>query len=69
MNWTLLNPPTATFQDVPLGSTFYREVETVYAHGVINGYACGTGCLEFRPSNNATRGQLSKMLWIALTNP
>ena len=38
-------------------------------HGVISGYACGAGCLEFRPDANATRGQLSKMLYNAITNP
>jgi hypothetical protein len=36
---------------------------------VISGYDCGPGCLEFRPANNATRAQLSKMLWIAVTHP
>ena len=45
--WTLLNPATATFSDVPAGSTFYPYVETAVCHGVVGGYTDGT----FRPSN------------------
>ena len=69
MAWTLIHPSTPTFNDVPESYPFFEPIETVYAHGVISGYNCGPGCLEFRPAVNATRGQLSKMLWIALTNP
>jgi hypothetical protein len=67
--WT--ETPTAqTFEDVPPGSTFYLYVERVAGRGIIQGYPCG-GAFEpciapanrpyFRPSNNATRGQLSKI--------
>jgi hypothetical protein len=68
--WTLLNPAQNTFQDVAVGSTFYRYVETAYGHGVLSGYPCG-GVGEpcgpenkpyFRPNNNATRGQTSKIV-------
>jgi hypothetical protein len=45
------------FVDVPVGSTFYDYIETLYNHGAINGYADQT----FRPQNNVTRAQLSKM--------
>jgi hypothetical protein len=45
------------FSDVSPGSTFYDYIETLYNAGIINGYADGT----FRPNNNVTRGQLSKM--------
>jgi S-layer homology domain len=69
MNWPLLNPSAPTFEDVLAGSPFYQAVETVYAHGVISGYSCGPGCLQFRPGNNATRGQLSKVLSFALMHP
>ena len=56
--WPLLVPTEAHFSDVPPGSPFHAYVETAHAHNVISGYGDGT----FRPSNNATRGQLSKML-------
>jgi hypothetical protein len=54
----LVTPATPTFSDVPLGHPFYTYIETAYAHGVISGYADHT----FRPGNDVTRGQLSKMV-------
>jgi hypothetical protein len=60
--WTLQSPATATFIDVAVGSTFYTYVETAVCHGMINGYSDGT----FRPSDNATRGQISKIVYYAL---
>jgi hypothetical protein len=62
--WTLLNPPTPTFSDVPTGHTFYEYVETAVSHQVVSGYADGT----FRPGNNATRGQISKIVHSAVVN-
>jgi hypothetical protein len=73
VGWPLANPSNNTFHDVPVGSTFYSYVETAFGHGIINGYACG-GSGEscdpqnrpyFRPNNNVTRGQLSKLLMLA----
>jgi hypothetical protein len=70
LGWTLDDPPTNTFEDVAVGSTFYEYVETAYAHEVLNGYPCG-GAGEpcgpnnkpyFRPNNNASRGQTSKIV-------
>lgn len=78
MNWPVAPPPTPTFADVPTGSTFYPYVETAVAHGTIGGYPCGgpgEPCpgLYFRPNNNLTRGQLSKVIALAkgyiLPNP
>jgi hypothetical protein len=72
--WTLLNPPTPTFNDVPVGSTFYQYVETAADNGVISGYDCG-GPGEpcpgryFRPNNNVTRGQVTKMIMLAFGFP
>jgi hypothetical protein len=63
--WPLANPPTATFTDVPIGHTFYQYVETAYERGIISGYADGT----FRPGNNATRGQISKIVYEAVIAP
>jgi hypothetical protein len=75
--WTLANPPGATFADVPRGSTFFPYVETAYAHGLLAGYPCG-GPFEpcdpqqrpyFRPGNNATRAQISKLVVLAIGEP
>jgi hypothetical protein len=67
--WTIYTPPTPTFRDVPTTHTFYPYIETAYSHGIISGYGCGPNCLEFRPGNNATRGQLSKIVYQAVTQP
>ncbi len=63
--WPLEEPPEPRFTDVPPGSPFYPYVETAHAFGIISGYADNT----FRPSNHANRGQLAKMLYVALTQP
>jgi hypothetical protein len=72
--WTLANPPTATFTDVPLGSPFYQYVETAVARNILSGYPCGNpepcdpqNRPVFRPNNNATRGQIAKMVYNAVT--
>ena len=62
VGWTLLDPPTPTFSDVPVGSPFYQYIETAVCHGVLNGYADGT----FRPTANATRGQIAKIVYFAI---
>jgi hypothetical protein len=53
------------FSDVPEGSAFYDYVETAYNHAIISGYADGT----FRPGNPATRGQICKIVYNAITSP
>ena len=78
-NWTLLNPATNTFEDVPVGSTFFRQIETAVAHNVLEGYPCGTWpagtCVPpgnkpyFVPSADATRAQISKITYLAATYP
>jgi hypothetical protein len=74
--WTLINPLTAHFQDVPRGSTFYQYVETAVAYNILAGYPCGGAgepCIPpnnnpyFRPNANATRAQISKMVYLAST--
>jgi hypothetical protein len=47
-----------TFTDVPPGSTFYPYVRCLACRGIINGYSDGT----FKPNNQVTRGQLSKIV-------
>ena len=63
MGWTLLCPTSAHFSDVPVGSTFFCFVETAFSHGIISGYNDST----FRPGNNATRGQICKIVFRAIT--
>ena len=67
--WALYTPPAPTFRDVAPGNPFYSFIETAYNRAIISGYTCGTGCLEFRPGNNATRGQISKIVYLAITRP
>jgi hypothetical protein len=74
-------PPPAerTFQDVPADHPFYAAIEAAVHAGIVSGYTCGTRpdepCpgLYFRPYNNVTRGQLTKIVALAgrwtLTNP
>jgi hypothetical protein len=59
-----------TFEDVAPGSTFHLWIERLAGRGIISGYPCGgpfEPCvgpgnrLYFRPNNNVTRGQLSKI--------
>ncbi|MDQ6695567.1 MAG: S-layer homology domain-containing protein [Chloroflexota bacterium] len=75
-SWTLLAPQSATFSDVPHGSTFYPYVETAYAHNILGGYACG-GPAEpcgpqnqpyFRPGATTTRAQICKLVYLAVTS-
>jgi hypothetical protein len=58
------------FEDVVPGSTFYDFVWRLAGRGYISGYPCGgvgepcgpANLPYFRPSNNATRGQISKIV-------
>ncbi len=53
------------FTDVPSSNPFYGFIETAYNHAIITGYQDGT----FRPDNSATRGQISKIVYQAITQP
>jgi len=53
------------FSDVPQTDPFYGYIETAYNRSIISGYSDGT----FRPGNNATRGQISKIVYLAITSP
>jgi hypothetical protein len=66
------------FEDVPLGSTFFDFIWRLYTRGVVNGYSCGglsEPCVPpdnrpyFRPSNESSRGQISKIIAIAANLP
>jgi hypothetical protein len=63
-------PEGQTFEDVPSSSPFYLFIERLTVRGVMSGYPCG-GAGEpcsgwnmpyFRPSDNVTRGQASKIV-------
>jgi hypothetical protein len=58
-------PTPGHFSDVPPDHAFFCYIETAYNHAIISGYADGT----FRPGNNATRGQISKIVYTAITQP
>jgi subtilisin family serine protease len=49
---------TLTFSDVPPNHTFYANIRCLACRGIISGYSDGT----FRPGNDITRGQISKMV-------
>jgi hypothetical protein len=78
--WTVIVPVDPTFADMaynPSADSLYAYVETSASKGIINGYPCG-GAGEpcdsqnrpyFRPSNNVTRAQLSKMIALAMDTP
>jgi hypothetical protein len=53
------------FVDVPENNPFYSYVETAYNRGIISGYADAT----FRPGSDATRGQISKIVYLSVTAP
>jgi hypothetical protein len=65
-------PTTQTYEDVSPNHTFYEGIERLSALGVMGGYPCGQLVGEpctppenrpyFRPQNNATRGQVSKIV-------
>jgi uncharacterized delta-60 repeat protein len=62
MGWAPVTPAAPHFRDVNAANPFYSQIETIYAHGLVSGYNCGAGCLEFRWGNDNTRGQLTKVL-------
>jgi hypothetical protein len=62
-SWAIYTPPAPTFSDVPATDSFYSFIETAFYHSIISGYADNT----FRPGNSATRGQISKIVYLAIT--
>jgi hypothetical protein len=76
--WTLVTPGTPTFTDVAPGDWSYSYVETAFQYDVVGGYNClgltpeptpTTTCREFRPNYAASRAQMAKMIYIAITPP
>jgi hypothetical protein len=58
-------PIPGHFSDVPPSDPFFCYIETAYNATIISGYADGT----FRPGNDVTRGQFSKMVQKAFDLP
>jgi hypothetical protein len=63
--WSIHTPPNPTFSDVPPDSPFYTFIETASYHRIISGYANGT----FLPGNDATRGQVCKIVYSGISPP
>jgi hypothetical protein len=63
--WAIDTSGGPHFSDVQPTDAFYSYVETALHHEIISGYADGT----FRPGNPATRGQISKIVYQAITGP
>jgi hypothetical protein len=61
---------TQIFEDVPPTHGFYQWVQRLASRGIMGGYNCGgpgepcgsNNLPYFRPNNNATRGQVSKIV-------
>ncbi|MEO8288411.1 MAG: S-layer homology domain-containing protein [Chloroflexota bacterium] len=63
--WSIDTTGGPHFSDVQPGSTFYGYIETAYNHSLISGYPDGT----FGPGNPATRGQIAKIVYLAVAPP
>jgi hypothetical protein len=63
--WAIDTTNGPHFRDVGTANAFYQYIETAYNHSAISGYADGT----FRPASGATRGQICKIVYNALTGP
>lgn len=64
-NWAIDTTGGPHFTDVPDSNPFFTYVETGYNHAIISGYADGS----FRPYNSATRGQIAKIVFNAVSQP
>ncbi|MFL5731794.1 MAG: S-layer homology domain-containing protein [Chloroflexia bacterium] len=60
--WPINTAGGPHFTDVPATDPFYNYVETAFNRAIVSGY--GT---TFRPGNSITRAQVSKMLYLSLT--
>jgi hypothetical protein len=67
-------PTTQTFEDVPIGSTFWVYIENLARYNLATGYPCGgpgEPCVlphmrpYFRPGATVSRGQTSKIVALA----
>jgi len=63
--WPIFTDGGPHFSDVPTNHPFYEYIETAFSHSIVGGYSDGT----FRPGNNATRGQICKIVYNAVVGP
>jgi len=63
--WAINTTGGPHFSDVDTSNPFYNFIETAYNRSIISGYGDGT----FRWGNDATRGQISKIVYLAVTAP
>ena len=61
--WALQTPERPSFSDVAVSNVFYPFIETAVCRGVVSGYSDNT----FRPTANAFRGQIAKIVYLAVT--
>ena len=64
-NWPIYTLGGPHFTDVPRTHQFYNYIETAWANGVVGGYADHT----FHPDENASRGQVSVVIYRAIPRP
>ena len=59
------------FEDVPINSSFWCDIQKLYEHNIVSGYPCGgpgEPCIPplnrpyYRPGSTSTRGQVVKMV-------
>jgi hypothetical protein len=64
-------PDRQTFEDVPIGSTFWWHIEQLAQYGAVSGYPCGgpgEPCMPpsnrpyFRPGTLSSRGQIAQVI-------
>ncbi len=60
--WPVHCPAVSDFSDVKTDNVFFCFIETAFERGIISGYSNGS----FHPENNVTRGQLCKMVALAM---
>jgi hypothetical protein len=63
--WAIDTTGGPHFSDVPADNPFYPFIETAFNHHIISGYADGT----FGWGADATRGQISKIVYLSLPQP
>ncbi len=61
-HWDITTGDGPHFKDVPTTDVFYGYIETARAWSVVSGYEDGT----FRPGNNTTRAELTKIVYNTL---
>jgi S-layer homology domain len=64
-HYPLINPPTPSFDDVPLTNFAYAYIETAYRKGVVH----GTDATHFEPGRNIRRDEMAQIIYAGMTTP